>query len=41
MTDDPKQSAKIAISGTLKMTIRGPDGQIKEVRELEVKGPND
>lgn len=41
MTEDPKHEAKISLTGSLKMTVRGPDGKIKEVKELKVKGPND
>lgn len=30
---------KVNITGTMKVTIRGPDGKIKHVEELEVKPP--
>jgi len=35
------ETQNLAITGMLKVTVRGPDGEIKGYQELEVKGPHD
>jgi hypothetical protein len=45
MTEESGKNCSMAatsiISGSLKVTVRGPDGKIKGFNELEVKVKND